>query len=64
MLRGLIDFMQDKYRGTLNDTLYNIAVAALTQADLPVTVSGDNRWILDDCLKDISVNITDDYDTR
>lgn len=25
-------------------------------------VSGDNRWILDDCLKDISVNITDDYD--
>ena len=62
VLRGLIDFMQDKYRGTLNDTLYNIAVAALTQADLPVTVSGDNRWILDDCLKDISVNITDDYD--
>lgn len=62
VLRGLIDFMQDKYRGTLNDTLYNIAVAALTQADLPVTVSGDNRWMLDDCLKDISVNITDDYD--
>ena len=59
---GLLDFMQAKYIGTLNDTLYNIAVAAITQAELPLTIDGNIRWTLDDCLKDISVNITDDYD--
>lgn len=61
-LKSLFDFMQDTYSGTLSDTLYNIAVAALTQANLPTTESGENRWSIDSSLQDISVNITDDYD--
>lgn len=52
--RGLTAFMEEKYSGTSNGTMQDIALAALTQADLPLTASGGVRWALDDSLKGIS----------
>lgn len=52
--RDLLEFMNEKYTGTSSGTLYEIASAALAQADLPKTLSGGNRWFLDSTLEDIS----------
>ena len=51
--RDLLEFMNDKYTGTSSGSLYAIAISALTQANLPKTLTGDNRWLLDDALKSI-----------
>ena len=59
--RGLTEWMDDTYTGTLNDTLYNIAAAAFTQAGIPQLNDGTNRWEIDSSLASITVNITDDY---
>ena len=53
--RDLLEFMNEKYTGPAGGTLHDIAAAALTQANLPKTMSGDGRWSLDSALQEISV---------
>lgn len=53
--RDAIEFMSDTYSGITNGTLYQIATAALTQADLPELPDGSDRWVLDDSLKNITI---------
>lgn len=52
--RSLLVFMEAKYTGTSSGTLYQIATAALAQANLPLLRTGEVRWVLDDTLKNIS----------
>ena len=60
--RDALEFMNDKYEGTVTGTLYNIATAALTQANLPTLANGDNRWYVDPGLKRISTPSSVDID--
>lgn len=53
--RNSFELMQDIYTGTLNGTLYDIAIAALTQADLPPLSNKRVRWIVDNRLKNYTV---------
>ena len=50
--RNSFDLMQDIYTGTLNGTLYDIASAALIQANLPPLSSKKIRWAISDVLKE------------
>lgn len=52
--RDLLEFMSDEYTGTSSGTLEDIAVAALTQANLPMSSASGNRWSLNDVLSTIS----------
>lgn len=52
--RGLTGLMEEKYAGTSTGTLHDIALAALTQANLPTLTSGGVRWELGNSLKSIS----------
>lgn len=52
--RSLLVFMEAKYTGTSSGTLHDIAVAALTQAGLPLLSDGSVRWVLSDTLKNAS----------
>lgn len=58
--RDLIEFMADTYTGLRSGTLYDIALSALTQADLPVQEDGSPRYVLSDNLKEWTVNFSDD----
>lgn len=60
--RGLTEFMEEKYAGESAGTLYEIALAALTQANLPTLTSGGVRWKLDSSLK--SINAPEEIDLR
>lgn len=51
--RDLLEFMNDQYEGPVSGSLYDLAEAALTQANLPLSESGANRWALDDTLKNM-----------
>jgi len=53
--RNSFDLMQDTYVGTLNGTLYDIAISALTQANLPPLSNKKIRWLVSDILKGYSV---------
>lgn len=61
--RDLIEFMDEAYAGVRSGTLYEIAVAAFTQADLPIQDNGDERWLVDDALKSYATSfpVDDDY---
>ena len=61
--RDALEFMSDPYDGAVTGTLYDIAVAAFTQAGLPVLSNGDNRWHVDTGLASVSTPETVDiYD--
>ena len=45
--RGLTEFMSDKYSGITTGSLLQIAIAALTQADLPLQDDGSVRYHID-----------------
>lgn len=49
--RDAVEFMVDVYTGPRSGTLYDIAEAALIQANLPTTDSGDVRYTLDPTLQ-------------
>lgn len=53
--RSLLVFMESKYAGASSGTLYDIATAALVQANLPAQSDGSVRWALSDTLKNVSV---------
>lgn len=54
--RDLLEFMDGIYTGARNGTLYDIATAALLQAELPVLSDGSNPWYIDDILRSIVVD--------
>lgn len=58
--RDAIDFMNDLYGGPRSGTLYEIAVAALTQADLPVMSDGSVRFVVSESLQSIDTDFTED----
>lgn len=58
--RDVIEFMSDTYTGTRKGTLYAIATAALTQADLPTTADGSASYFVSDTLKNRTVDFSDD----
>ena len=58
--RDLIEFMADTYSGIRNGTLYDIALSALEQSNLPLQESGSPRYALSDNLKEWSVDFSAD----
>lgn len=61
--RDLLEFMTDKFTTTsTNITLYDLALEALTLADLPLNSDGSVKWIIDESLQDITVTIPEDFD--
>lgn len=55
--RDALEFMDENYVGSLSGTLYDMAEAALLQANLP-TIEGGNRWFLWEGLKDLHTDIS------
>ena len=60
--RDSIDFMNAVYTGTRKGTLYDIAIAALVQADLPLMEDGSNRYYVDNSLKNYTTDFSADDD--
>jgi hypothetical protein len=58
--RDLIEFMSEKYAGITSGSLYDIALAAIQQANLPLTETGGVRYVLHDCLKGHETSFTGD----
>lgn len=58
--RDLLEFLNIPYSGPRSGTLYDIAIAALTQADLPRTASGGPRYAVDESLKRISTDFSEE----
>lgn len=51
--RDLLEFMNDMYSGVVSGSLYDVAISALEQADLPLSDKSTARWIIDSSLKNI-----------
>jgi hypothetical protein len=60
--RDSIDFMNAVYTGTRKGTLYDIAIAALVQADLPLLETGEVRYSVDNSLKNYTTDFSADDD--
>lgn len=58
--RDSIDFMNAVYTGPRSGTLYDIAIAALTQADLPLLETGEVRYSVDNRLKNYTTDFSAD----
>lgn len=58
--RDALEFMSDPYTGTLNGTLYDIALAAFVQSGIPTLDNGKPRYVISDNLKEYSANVADD----
>lgn len=60
--RDALEFMADTYTGPRTGTLYEIAEAALDQANLPVMGDGSPRYLLSENLKEWQADFSDDTD--
>jgi hypothetical protein len=58
--RDLLEFMDVKYSGARSGTLYFIAESALNQVNIPKTDNGAVRYSLDESLKGISTDFSED----
>lgn len=58
--RDILEFLDITYSGPKAGTLYDIAIAALSQADLPTTDGDEPRYAVDESLKTISTDFSDD----
>ena len=58
--RDLLEFMDVTYSGPRAGTLYSIALSALEESDLPVAASGSPRYYLDESLKTITTDFSED----
>ena len=58
--RDLLEFLDIPYSGPKSGSLYDIAMAALTQDDLPTTENGNPRYFVDESLKLISTDFSND----
>ena len=59
--RDAIEFMGDNYIGIKSGTLYDIAIAAFEQAELPVVDDGSLRYEVDQILKNYSTEIQNEH---
>lgn len=58
--RDALEFMSEKYSGSYSGTLYDIAVAAFEQADLPRLDNGGKRYVISENLKQYRADVADD----
>lgn len=58
--RDLLEFMDVTYSGPRAGTLHSIALTALEQSDLPVATNGSPRYFLDESLKEITTDFSED----
>lgn len=58
--RDALEFMTDPYTGTLSGTLYEIALAAFEQSNLPLLDNSSLRYAISDNLKEYSANVAAD----
>ena len=58
--RDAISFMEKTYEGIRVGTLYDIAIAAFTEAELPLHEDDSVRYIVHDSLKDITTDFSED----
>ena len=56
--RDAIEFMNHTYTGPRSGTLFDIAVAAFTEANLPTTDEDMDRWFVDDILQNYTTDFT------
>jgi hypothetical protein len=61
--RDLLEFLDYGYNGPRAGTLYDIALAALTQIELPKTEMNEPRYHLDESLRGITTDFSDDTET-
>ena len=54
--RDAFEFMRLGYMGSTSGTLYDIAIAAFEESDLPVMPDGSPRYLVDESLKSIEVD--------
>lgn len=59
--RDLLEFMNEKYTGITSGTLYDIALAAFRQANLPMTNSGAPRYSIDSSLIAYSATVSEEH---
>jgi hypothetical protein len=58
--RDLLEFLDVTYTGPKSGTLYDIAMAALSIGELPTTETGEQRYSVDESLKTITTDFSDD----
>jgi hypothetical protein len=58
--RDLLEFLDFNYAGPKAGTLYDIALAALTQTELPKTEMNAPRYYLDESLRDFTTDFSED----
>ena len=58
--RDVVDRMHDVYTGTKVGTLYEIALAGVEQAGIPLTSDGTVQYYVDESLKNTSTDFTSD----
>lgn len=58
--RDILEFLNVNYSGPRAGTLYDIAISALSHANLPLTGSSGARYVVDESLKTISTDFSDD----
>ena len=58
--RDLIGHMGKAYTGIRSGTLFDIALAAILEAELPTNEAGEVQYFLDPSVKDVSVDFTED----
>lgn len=58
--RDILEFLDATYAGPRAGTLYDIAVSALAHANLPQTSASGTRYVIDESLKTISTDFSDD----
>lgn len=56
--RDLFEFMNEEYIGPKSGTLYDIAIAAFQQADLPIQDNGEVRYYVDPILEEYETDIS------
>lgn len=61
--RDLLEFLDIPYSGPKSGTLYDIAMAALSQGDLPTTGEGEPRYFVDESLKTVVTDFSEDEDS-
>lgn len=58
--KDVTSFMTGIYTGIRSGSLYDVALAALTQADLPQLDDGSERYVLDTVLQEIETDFSND----
>ena len=58
--RDMIEFMDDIYTGPRNGTLYDIAMRALAQANIPATFAGTQRYYVSEDLQNTRIDFRED----